>query len=295
MFLVGYAWQRGLIPLARQSIETAIHLNGASLDMNLKAFTLGRVAASRPAELAKLMGGAQATPGEDAMDLAAVVAHRKAHLEGYQDAALAMRYGALVDRVDRAEQALGPRHVGLALAVARVYAKLSSYKDEYEVARLFTQDVFRMQLDGTFTGDIRLRLNLAPPLLSRRDPTTGRLRKKEFGPWLLHVFGLLTKLRRLRGTPFDIFGYAAHRRMERALIGEYERLIESLLSRLTSANHAAAVALAQCHESVRGYDVIKERSIAEMRPRLEAAQSAFDRASVPGVEEKIRRHSAPLN
>ena len=295
MFLVGFAWQRGLIPLTRQSIEAAIRLNGAALEMNLRAFLLGRAAADRPAELAKRIATTQPSLLEDAADLPAVVAHRKAHLAGYQDAALAARYAALVDRVDRTERALGSRHTGLALAVARVYAKLLSYKDEYEVARLFTQDLFRAQLDGAFAGNPQLKFNLAPPFLARRDPATGRLRKREFGPWMRHVFAILAKLRRLRGTPFDLFGYSVHRRMERSLIGEYEQLIETILSGLTSANHSAAVALAQCHESVRGYDVVKEKSIEEMRPRLEAARSAFERASSAEAGVTSRPQPEPLS
>jgi indolepyruvate ferredoxin oxidoreductase len=285
MFLVGYAWQRGLIPLGRGSIETAIRLNGAAVDMNLRALAMGRLAASRPTSLSQLMAGIQPAMSEESEDLAAVVAHRKAHLQGYQHAALGARYAALVARVDGAERALGPRFRGLALAVARGYSKLLSYKDEYEVARLLTQDVFRKQLDAAFTSDIKLKLNLAPPFFSRRDPSTGRLRKKEFGSWVLPVMAVLARLRGLRGTPFDVFGHSAHRKMERALIGEYEVLIEAILERLNAANHSAAVALARCHESVRGYDVIKEASVAAMRPRLEAARVAFDRASGAAAEE----------
>jgi indolepyruvate ferredoxin oxidoreductase len=293
MFLVGYAWQRGLIPLARASIETAIRLNDAAVDMNLRAFALGRLASARPSSLAVLMAGIQPASIEDAEDLAALVEHRKAHLEGYQDPALAARYGALVARADSAEKALGLRHNGLALAVARVYSKLLSYKDEYEVARLLTQDVFRRQLDAAFTGDIKLKLNLSPPFLSRRDPVTGRLRKKEFGAWLLPVLAVVARLRRLRGTVFDIFGYSAHRRMERALIREYETLIEDILGRLCSANHSAAVALARCHESLRGYDVIKETSISEMRPRLEAARDAFEHASTGSTRSQPKARPLP--
>jgi indolepyruvate ferredoxin oxidoreductase len=278
MFLVGFAWQSGLIPLKRQNIEDAIRLNAAAVEMNLKAFALGRTAAARPAMLSKLLSAGDASPA-DSMDLPAVIAHRKAHLTAYQDAALAERYAALVERVDRAEKALGPGNVGLALAVAQVYAKLLSYKDEYEVARLHTQDLFQQQLAGTFSGEYRIKLHLAPPFLSRRDPRTGRLRKREFGPWVLRLFALLVPLKRLRGTRFDLFGYSAHRRLERSLIGEYEILIESVLPQLTRANHAAAVAVALCHDGVRGFDVVKEQSIARVRARLDAAKAEFERTS----------------
>jgi indolepyruvate ferredoxin oxidoreductase len=137
-------------------------------------------------------------------------------------------------------------------------------------------------LAQTFSGDYKLKFHLAPPLLSRRDPSTGRLRKKEFGSWILRVFAMLVPLRRLRGTVFDVFGYSAHRRLERALIGEYEQLVEWLLPRLTRANHAAAITVALCYDRVRGYDVIKEFNITRMRERLESAKTAFERAADPG-------------
>jgi indolepyruvate ferredoxin oxidoreductase len=199
-----------------------------------------------------------------------------------------------VKRVQDAEQALGAGFSGLATMVALVYAKLLSYKDEYEVARLFTQSVFQQQLGATFSGDVRLKFHLAPSLLSRRDPATGRLRKAEFGPWVLRLFSLLARLRGLRGTMFDPFGASAHRRIERALIVEYEQLVEVILSRLNSANYAAAVELAGCYEAVRGYDVVKEESIARMRAKLPAARAAFEAAATAqaahtSVSPKVER------
>lgn len=294
MFLVGFAWQRGLIPLERESIEAAIRLNGAAVEMNLKAFGLGRAAAARPALLSKLLSEKDGAPPET-MDLSTVIAHRRAHLTAFQDAALADRYAALVARVHSAEEALGPGNVGLALAVAQVYAKLLSYKDEYEVARLLTQYQFRQQLAQTFSGDYKLKFHLAPPLLARRDPRTGRLRKRQFGPWVLRLFALLVPLRRLRGTAFDMFGYSAHRRLERSLIGEYERLIEWMLPRLTRANHAAAILMALCYERVRGFDVVKEANITRMHERLSTAKTAFERASDPVPETAALTHVSELS
>jgi indolepyruvate ferredoxin oxidoreductase len=293
LFLVGFAFQLGLIPLKHTSIESAIRLNGTATQMNLTAFALGRAAAIRPGALADLLAPT-ASKSIDAEDLAAVVAHRAAHLERYQNKELARRYTAFVKRVQDAEQALGAGFSGLATMVALVYAKLLSYKDEYEVARLFTQSVFQQQLGATFSGDVRLKFHLAPPLLSRRDPATGRLRKAEFGPWVLRLFSLLARLRGLRGTMFDPFGASAHRRIERALIVEYEQLVEVILSRLNSANYAAAVELAGCYEAVRGYDVVKEESIARMRAKLPAARAAFEAAATAqaahtSVSPKVER------
>jgi indolepyruvate ferredoxin oxidoreductase len=268
LFIVGYAWQKGLIPLQRASIEQAIDINGTAKAMNLKAFQLGRLAAANPEVLKRLTGERDESKPVVEQSLDQIVASRMAHLTAYQNDALARRYRALVDRVDGAEKAIGKS--GLAAAVAHVYAKLLAYKDEYEVARLFTAPEFRKQLAETFEGDYQLTLNLAPPLLSQRDPATGRLRKRPFGPWILHLFKVLASLKGLRGTPLDIFGYPAHRRLERKLIGEYEALVEKLVRDLTPANHADAVATAKLYDSIRGYDVVKEAAVEKVHTQLKA-------------------------
>lgn len=282
LFLVGFAFQLGLIPVTSASIESAIRLNGTAADMNLRAFGLGRAAVARPQALAELLASNE-PKSIDAEDLGALVAHRSAHLTGYQNESLARRYQALVERVERAEQALGPGATGLALTVARVYAKLLSYKDEYEVARLFTQQSFQQQLDSTFSGDVQLKFHMAPPLFARRDRKTGRLRKIELGSWMRPVLAVLAKLRDLRGTPFDVFGYSAHRRMERELIGEYELLIETIIADLTLGNHAAAIELARVYDLVRGYDVVKEGNVAKMRAQLPAVRAAFEAKPIGGA------------
>jgi indolepyruvate ferredoxin oxidoreductase len=270
MFLVGYAWQKGALPVGRESIAEAVRLNGAATEMNLRAFALGRLAAERPGAVDHLLG--PKAPELDPSDLAAVVRHRMAHLADYQDQALADRYRALVDRVAAAERALGAPDQRLALAVAEVYARLLAYKDEYEVARLFTGPAFARQIEQAFEGEARLTFHLAPPLLARRDPATGRLRKRAFGPWVLGLFRIVAGLKRLRGTVFDPFGRHPHRRMERRLITEYEALVAELLATLTAANRTAAV-------EVRGFDVVKDASLQAAAQALEAARRTYDAAS----------------
>ena len=154
---------------------------------------------------------------------------------------------------------------GLAEAVARNYAKLLAYKDEYEVARLFAEAAFQAQLDRQFEGDYRLKFHLAPPLFASRDPTTGHLLKQEFGPWMLPAFRALAKLKFLRGSAFDVFGYTRERREERALIGEYEALLAELLAGLAPANHALAVRLASIPDDIRGYGHVKDAHLEKAR------------------------------
>jgi indolepyruvate ferredoxin oxidoreductase len=197
-------------------------------------------------------------------NLEELVGRRVKFLTGYQNAAYAARYQALVERVRAAEQdrAGGTR---LAEAVARYYAKLLAYKDEYEVARLYTDGAFLKKIEGMFEGGYKVNFHLAPPLLAKPDPQTGEPRKMQFGPWMMRAFGVLAKLKGLRGTPLDVFGRTAERRMERALIGEYEKTVDALLQGLTRDNHAVAVQIASLPETIRGYGHIKAQSVAAAR------------------------------
>jgi indolepyruvate ferredoxin oxidoreductase len=194
-----------------------------------------------------------------------IVASRVKHLTGYQNAALAERYRALVDRVRAVEQRDTPGQTALTESVARNYAKLLAYKDEYEVARLFTDSAFTAQLHSQFEGDFRLKFHLAPPLLAARDPRTGHLLKREFGSWMLRAFPLLARFKVLRGTAIDPFGHTPERRQERALIREYETLIDELLTGLSAENHHLAVKLAALPDEIRGYGHVKESHLAKVR------------------------------
>ena len=273
LFMVGYAWQKGLIPLAAESIEGAIRLNAVAVEANRQAFGWGRLAAHDPARVQKiaqpLMVGQAQEEGESPETLDDVIEHRAAFLGAYQDGAWADRYRAFVARARAAEGERTPGKSGLAETVARNLFRLMSYKDEYEVARLYTSGDFEAGLRRQFEGDFRLRFHLAPPLVARRDPETGELRKREFGPWVFRVFRLLARMRRLRGTAFDVFGRTEERRMERRLIGEYERTIGEVLGGLRPENHEAAVAVAAVPERIKGFGHVKLRNV-EAAKRHEA-------------------------
>ncbi|MEI7875820.1 MAG: DUF6537 domain-containing protein, partial [Alphaproteobacteria bacterium] len=269
MFMLGYAYQQGLIPIGHEALEKAIELNGAAVAMNTSAFRWGRRAASDRATVEKLAAPpATVVPfSRIAKTLDEIVAVRVKHLTGYQDAALAERYKALVDKVRAAEQKATPGQTTLAEAVARNYSKLLSYKDEYEVARLHADAAFAAQLAGQFEGDYKLKFHLAPPIFSSRDPKTGHLIKQEFGAWMLPAFRLLAKLKGLRGSKLDIFGYTKERKTERALIGQYEELVAELLKTLSPANHALAVKLAAIPDDIKGYGHIKDAHLEKAKKK----------------------------
>ncbi len=269
MFLLGYAFQRGLVPVSAESIEKAIELNGAAVKMNLAAFLWGRrAAADLDAVKALVVPKAEVTQSTKVSEtLDETIARRVAFLTDYQNAAWAQRYRALVDEVRQAEQQKTKGFSGLTEAVARYFFKLMAYKDEYEVARLHTSEEFRRKLSAQFDGDYKLHFHLAPPLLAKRDPVTGQLRKSEYGPWMMGAFKLLAKLRFLRGSALDIFGRTEERRTERALIGEYETTLREVLSRLEPANHALAVQIALIPEEIRGYGHVKERHLVAARAK----------------------------
>ncbi len=266
LLMVGYAWQKGLLPLSREAIERAIEINGVAVAFNKAAFLWGRRAAH---DLAAVEAVARAgeTPRPRSRSLGELIDQRVAFLTDYQDAAWAGRYRQAVERVRARETAVMPGSSALTEAVARNLFKLMSYKDEYEVARLYTDGAFERQLAAEFESWDRLEVHLAPPLLADRDPTSGHLRKRRYGPWMLKAFGLMARLRRLRGTPFDIFGRTAERRMERRLIADYEAMLEEVLASLTPASHEAAVALAGLPAEIRGFGHVKEANLARAEAR----------------------------
>jgi indolepyruvate ferredoxin oxidoreductase len=276
-FMLGYAYQQGLIPVSAEAIERAMELNGVAIEFNKQAFLWGRRAAHDLAAVERI-----ATPAEKAApaatpvdDLDSMIASRREFLTAYQNQAYAGRYEALVRKVAAAEQAKLPGSDSLAKAVARYAFKLMAYKDEYEVARLHSSATFRDQLAEQFEGDYKLQFNLAPPLFSKRDPETGHLKKATFGPWMMTVFGILARFKGLRGTAFDIFGKTEERRTERALITDYFATVEMILERLSGDNHSLAVDLASVPERIRGYGHVKERHLAEALRREGELKAAF--------------------
>src|ERR1700722_4536429 len=223
-FMLGFAFQKGLIPLSLEAICKAIKLNGAAVEMNTRAFSWGRLAAAdmpRVREAARF----RARPERPVKTLDEVIAYRSAFLGEYQNSAYAARYLQLVAAVRKAESAALPGSTELTEAVAKNLFKLMAYKDEYEVARLYADSAFAEKLRQRFDGDFRLSFHLAPPLLARRDPSTGRLQKREYGAWMMPAFRLLARLKFLRGTAFDPFGYTSDRKAERQLIADYEAAI----------------------------------------------------------------------
>jgi indolepyruvate ferredoxin oxidoreductase len=260
VFLLGYAYQLGSVPIGAAAIEQAIELNGAGVEMSKAAFRIGRLAAHDMRAVERIMG-ADAEPTPSRMQtLDGIVAYRAVQLTAYQDAALAERYRARVAAIAEAERAKAPGRAGLAEAVARGYHKLLAYKDEYEVARLFADPAFEKALSEQFEAHGRLQFHLAPPLFARRDQRTGEPRKVTFGPWMLPVFRLLAKGRRLRGTAWDPFGYTKERRLERQMTADYEKLLDEIVERLSPATHHTAVALASLPLEIRGFGHIKERN-----------------------------------
>jgi indolepyruvate ferredoxin oxidoreductase len=263
LFMVGFAYQRGRLPLSEAAILKAIELNGTAIESNTRSFQWGRLAAVDPAKVAS-MAVTRDLPDSQKLStsLEEVVARRAKFLTDYQDAAYAKRYTDLVDRVRAAEANVKPGNTALTEAVARYYFKLLAIKDEYEVARLYTQTDFIERVAAQFEGDYTLKFHLAPPVVAKPDPATGEPRKREYGPWMLRAFRVLAKLKGLRGTALDVFGKTAERRRERALIGEYETLVAELLAKLAPHNHALAVDLARIPELIRGYGHVKERHLA---------------------------------
>ena len=277
LFMLGYAFQKGLVPVSSDAINKAIELNGAAVKMNQAAFLWGRRAAVDLAALERLIAPkADAAPAmEISRTLEETVGRRVSFLTGYQDATYAEKYRELVERVKQAEASRTKGLTGLADAAARYYFKLLAYKDEYEVARLYADPAFMQKIQSQFEGDYKLHFHLAPPLLSKRDPASGELRKAEYGPWVFTAFKLLAKLRGLRGTAFDIFGYTQERRMERRLIDEYEATIAELIDKLSSDNHALAVKIASIPEEIRGYGHIKERNLGVANAKRADLLAAF--------------------
>ena len=275
LLLLGFAYQRGLIPVSARAIEQAISLNGVAVEFNRRAFEWGRRAAVDRDQVSRLAG--LSAPWRPLEDLDDIIADRSARLRSYQDAAYALRYRNWIERVRAAEAQLPGASFELTRAVARNLYKLMAYKDEYEVARLYTDGVFERALAQQFSGDFRLQFHLAPPLWSRPDPATGRPRKYAFPGVMLTLFRALARLRFLRGTPFDPFGHGAERKRERAQIAHYESVLEHLLAKLAPHNRALAAAIAALPQRMRGFGPIKLRNIEQALARERELLADFDR------------------
>ena len=275
--LLGYAWQRGWVPLGLDSMLRAIELNAVAVEHNKTAFAWGRRAAHDLPSVEKLYASAQVIAMPAAREsLDTLVARRVEFLTAYQNAAYAKSYEAFVRRVAQAESVLGT--TALAQNVARYLFKLMAYKDEYEVARLHTDKAFLNKVNAMFEGDFKLNYHLAPPLIAKKNDQ-GEQQKQKFGPWMLTGFRMLAKLKGLRGTALDIFGRTEERKTERALIDEYKASVESLLPTLAAGNHATAVEIARIPELIKGYGHVKERNLKTARLQGAGLMADFRQAS----------------
>jgi indolepyruvate ferredoxin oxidoreductase len=285
LFMLGYAYQEGLVPVSAAAILRAIELNAVAVDFNLSAFEWGRRAAFDRASVEARAVPRDALPEShrQSESLDELVGRRVEFLAAYQNATYARRYFDRVRQVREVEAARIGGATALTETVARALFKVMSYKDEYEVARLYTESDFLKRVADQFEGPYALRFHLAPPLLAERDPATGHLQKRVYGPWMLTAFRLLAGLRFLRGTRFDLFGRTAERRAERRLVTEYEALVGEITDRLAPGNHAAAVELAALPLEVRGFGHIKEANLERARAKWADLLARFRSIPAPQV------------
>jgi indolepyruvate ferredoxin oxidoreductase len=285
MFMLGYAYQTGGLPLSAEAIEKAIEMNGEAVAMNVAAFRYGRRAAVDPAAVEALVKPAPELANDSlrlSQSLEETVERRVAFLTAYQSARYARRYRKLVENVKVAEAEKTPGQSALSEAAARYLFKLMAYKDEYEVARLYADTGFMERVKSTFDGDnLRFEFHLAPPLFAKADPLTGEPKKMSFGPWMMKLFAALAKFKFLRGTPLDPFGYSAERKMERKLRADYEALLSEIVERLTPDNYNAAVGLASIPEKIRGFGPVKQRHLASAKAEERALYEHFRAGTVP--------------
>ncbi|MEM7208415.1 MAG: indolepyruvate ferredoxin oxidoreductase family protein [Pseudomonadota bacterium] len=262
LFLLGYAYQSGYVPIKSESLTAAIELNGVAIEKNIAAFNWGRLASHSPSSLPSTieLNPAPAQKSEDSLE--GLLDQYASHLKQYQNTALAERYINQVRAFESIDEALGRTDFALSKEVARTYVHVLAYKDEYEVARLYSSDEFWSDLSDKFEGDYQVKFNLAPPILASNNPD-GLPSKREFGQWMIPVFKILAGLRFLRGTKFDIFGYSEDRKLERLIIDEYEILLGILLRETRPDNYDVAVELASSAAKVRGYGYVKKRAYDE--------------------------------
>jgi indolepyruvate ferredoxin oxidoreductase len=266
--MLGYAWQKGRIPVGHAALMRAMELNGVQIEKNKAAFEWGRRCAHDLTSVESLFKASQVIEFVKKPSLAETLSRRVEFLTGYQNAAYAAEYRRVVDAVSAREAAVMPNSKRLADAVARNLFKLMAYKDEYEVARLHADPAFLEKLEAQFEPGFKLKYHLAPPLFAKKNEK-GELVKQAYGGWMRPAFGLLAKLKGLRGTPLDVFGYTEERRTERALVGEYRALVDELLASLSAERLGDAVALAALPEEIRGYGHVKERNLKAVRLKWE--------------------------
>jgi len=272
MFMLGFAWQKGLIPVSEEAILEAIRLNATAVEFNQQAFVWGRHAAYDPARIEALVNPGSVVRFVPRETLETVLQRFSTMLRQYQNDQLVSRYRALVARVQATESRLRLEKQTLSLAVAKTYAHILAYKDEYEVARLYTDDTFMQEIQAAFEGNYKLKFHLGPSWM-----TGGHATKRHLGSWIRGAMRLLAGLRFLRGTAFDPFGWQADRRLERRLIVEYEQWVTQLLEKLDTDNHPRAVELVLKTGEIRGFGHIKASNYRRVHAELTTALLSFDR------------------
>jgi indolepyruvate ferredoxin oxidoreductase len=269
VIMLGAGWQQGLVPVSAEALMRAIELNGVAVEQNKRAFACGRLIVTGNDFAASLLG--QAEP-EESLDQ--IIAHRSEFLAAYQNAGYAERYRQFVNRVRVVEHDRTPGSELLTIAAARALFKLMAYKDEYEVARLHMQAGFQDKLRREFEGDFKIKYHLAPPMLPGARDARGRPRKRQFGAWIEPAFRMLARLKILRGTPLDLFGYAPERRMERKLIGWYESLLTELLPLLHAGTVLPLAEIAALPMEIRGYGPVKEAAVEKVQAKVSSLRAA---------------------
>ena len=285
LFLLGYAWQRGWVPVTQEALERAIELNAVAVEFNKNAFLLGRRFAHQPKLVESLLPKVASDTDTD-LTLDALLDDRFQRLVAYQSAGYAQRYRDLVERV-RGVDSDADADESLTHAVAKQLFKLMAYKDEYEVARLYSDGAFKAALEAQFTGNYSLRFHLAPPLLSKVNAETGKVTKREFGMWVMYLFRLLAKLKWMRGTRLDLFALTKERRLEREDLARFETDLEEICAGLSADNYRTAVELAKLPEKLRGYGHIKARNREALLRRRTQLLNEFQ-GDVQFVEIKAR-------
>lgn len=277
-FLLGYAYQKGFLPLSGEAIEKAIELNGVSVANNKLAFLWGRRAAHDSKALHALIGRDE--KGEEKKKFADnakdIIKIRSAFLQEYQNKKYAQKYEHFMKKIFDVDAHLKKDAQNLTSIVAKNYAKLLAYKDEYEVARLYTKGDFMKQIEDHFEGDYKLQFHLAPPLLAKKDKVTGHLQKKTYGSWMMRAFKILAGFKFLRGGVLDPFSYTQERKMERALIGEYETTLDYVLKHIKDNNYEIACAIANIPEEIRGFGHVKEEHLQKARLKQQKLLDQFN-------------------
>jgi indolepyruvate ferredoxin oxidoreductase len=272
LFLLGFAWQRGLVPVSSEALEEAIELNAVAVTFNKQAFLWGRRCADQPEKVLQMVAGSEPEPSVPSLD--EVMDDRRKRLTLYQNAAYARTYTDQLEQI-RAADPRAEESDSITWLAAQNLHKLMAYKDEYEVGRLYSDGDFLRKLEQQFEGGYKLRFNMAPPLFSKRDPNTGHLIKQEFGPWMMKAFSMLSNFRFLRGTALDIFGYSAERKQERADIVEYQELLATLIAGLNDDNYTEAQELAGLAAKLRGFGHVKDRNREQLAVRQKALLARF--------------------